>query len=206
MKNSSPDCNKSIATHLLLALTLILSACTGVVSRTGGTQAGSEPEQLPRNYAQGLSHMASGDFASAIPVLQRFSSEHPELAGPWLNLGIALRHSGRTEESMEALGRSIDLNPDNPAAWQQMAILHREQGRFDAALEAYRKSLQLDPDYMLAHRNLGILYDLYLQQPALALDHYRKYQTLRTEPDEDVSRWIIDLERRTGDSQARAAQ
>lgn len=204
MKNSSPACNKRNTACLVLAL--LLTGCAGVANRTVGTEANAEPNQLPRNYMQGLSHMANGDFDSAIPILQRFSTAHPELAGPWLNLGIALRHSGRTEEATEALEKAIELNPDNAAAWQQLAILHREQGRFDAALEAYRKALQLVPDYALVHRNLGILYDLYLQQPALALDHYRKYQALSDEPDAEVNRWIIDLERRTGDTQARNSQ
>lgn len=204
MKSLLPTFSKCVTCCVTLAL--LLSGCGSVSSRNGDSEAPSEPAQLPHNYTQGLSHMASGDFNSAIPVLQRFSAEHPQLAGPWLNLGIALRQSGRTAEANEALNKAVDLNPQNPAIWQELAILHRQEGRFDAALDAYQRALQLNPDYALAHRNVGILYDLYLQQPALALEHYRKYQALNEAADADVERWIVDLERRTGNTQARTSE
>ncbi len=77
-------------------------------------------------------------------------------------------------------------------------------GMFDESLAAYKKSLKLDHDYALAHRNIGILYDLYLQLPEQALNHYKKYLQLTSEPDKQVNNWIIDLERRTGSSRAKA--
>ena len=150
--------------------------------------------------------MEAGNYPQAIPVLQDFIDKEPELAGPYLNLGIAYRQTGQLDGALEALQKAIELNPENAAAHHQVAIIHREQGRFDAALEAYSRALELAPDYALAHRNIGILYDLYLQQPALALDHYRKYLELSQQPDSRVSDWVVDLERRTGSAQARAEQ
>ena len=92
----------------------------------------------------------------------------------------------------------------NAAAHHQLGILYREQGEFEAALNAYNSALELDGEYALAHRNVGILYDLYLQQPVLALDHYKKYLELAGEPDKTVDGWIVDLERRSVSAQARA--
>ena len=72
----------------------------------------------------------------------------------------------------------------------------RERGEFAAAEQAYQRALQSDPNNPIAHLNLGILLDVYLRRPADALEHYNQYQASRVEPDEIVSRWIIDLERR----------
>jgi lipoprotein NlpI len=107
---------------------------------------------------------------------------------------------------MKALKKAIDLNPATASAHHQLGILYREQGDFESALGAYGKSLQLDAGYALAHRNIGILYDLYLGQPALALEHYKKYLELAAEPDPSVDRWLVDLERRSGSTQAMTDQ
>jgi hypothetical protein len=66
--------------------------------------------------------------------------------------------------------------------------------------------LKLDAGYALAHRNIGILYDLYLGQPAVALEHYKKYLELTSDPDPGVDRWVVDLSRRSSPTQARTEQ
>ena len=44
--------------------------------------------------------------------------------------------------------------------------------------------------------NLAILEELYLQDLPSALEHFRHYQSLQTEPEKKVRGWIKDLERR----------
>jgi hypothetical protein len=56
------------------------------------------------------------------------------------------------------------------------------------------------PDYANAWHNLGVLYDMYLQDLAAAVDHYQRYQQLVGSADEQTSRWIADLQRRIGDA------
>jgi tetratricopeptide (TPR) repeat protein len=136
-------------------------------------------------------------------VLQAFSEDRPQLAGPYINLGISYQKTGQFEAAVAALIKATELNPDNTIAYQQLGITYREQGNFKAALDAYTFALKLDSDYALAHRNIGILYDLYLQQPTQALNHYKRYLELIGEPDQTVDRWVIDLERRTGTTSAR---
>ncbi|TCK17052.1 tetratricopeptide repeat protein [Thiogranum longum] len=162
-----------------------------------------QEQKLPRNYDNALVLMKSGNYQAAIPVLNVFIASKPGFAGPYLNLGIAYRLTGQEDAAADALNHALQLNPENPSVWHQLAILYRSQGDFSAALDAYRKALELDPNYALAHRNIGILYDLYLQQPALALEHYRKYLSLTDGEDTTVSGWVMDLERRSGSAQAR---
>lgn len=197
----------------LLVTTVILLAagCSSVRMPGSSTEdnkvtKGTQEEKLPRSYDNALVLMQSGDYQAAIPVLKAFIAKRPTLAGPYLNLGIAYRLIEQDDAAADALNQALKLNPANPAIWHQLAILYRKQGDFDAALDAYRKALELDQDYALAHRNIGILYDLYLQQPVPALEHYRKYLALNGGDDTTVSRWVVDLERRSGSAQARISK
>jgi tetratricopeptide (TPR) repeat protein len=160
---------------------VLLGGCSGPVLRHDGTSP-TGSGSFPDAYESALVLMHHGDYKAAIPVLQEFAGTHPELAGPYINLGIAYRETGDTDAAMAAVNTAIELNPDNPVAHLQRAILAREAGDFQAAL---------------AHRNLGILYDLYLQQSAKALVHYRRYLELVGNDDETVRGWVVDIERRT---------
>ncbi len=199
-----PSFNKSLLVSLLV---LLAAGCSGVRPSgepAEGTSTGKE-QKLPHDYGNALTLMKGGNYKAAIPVLNAFIARKPGLAGPYLNLGIAYRLTGQDDAAVDALNHALKLNPENPSVWHQLAILYRNQGDFDAALDAYRKALELDPNYALAHRNIGILFDLYMQQPALALEHYRKYLSLTGEDDATVSNWVVDLERRAGSAQARTA-
>ena len=66
--------------------------------------------------------------------------------------------------------------------------------------------LVIFPRTYLENDNLGILYDLYLQQPAAALNHYRTYLELSPQPDNEVRDWVVDLERRVTSAQAKAVR
>jgi tetratricopeptide (TPR) repeat protein len=203
----SPSSGNKRAAWVLASL-LVAGCGSAPVKKTenGGSTPAVEPEALPRVYDEALVLMQSGDYQAAVRVLRTFSDDNPKLSGPYINLGIAYRHTGKHDAARAALQRAIELNPDNATAHHQLAILFRESGDFEAALASYRRALDLRPDYELAHRNLGILYDLYLQQPGEALVHYRKYVELAAQPDETVNGWIIDIERRTESAQARASQ
>lgn len=195
-----------------LGLALLLVGCVGQPVRNADTpQADAEkptaqPQQLPRDYENALVLMQSGDYQAAIPVLQSFIEKHPDRAGPYVNLGIAQQRSGQPDAALQSFAKAVERNPASAAAYHQMGILYREQGKFEDALNAYRQALQLDDSYALAHRNIGILYDLYLQRPNLAMEHYHRYLELAQQPDQQVSRWLVDLERRSGTATARTAQ
>ena len=203
MKTLSPRCNS--CRLLAVVLVLLLGGCGSLSrQREHGADGATQAKPLPHDYQQAVQLMRDGEYQAAIPALRSFADSHPELAGPWINLGIAYRHGGQPDKAQQALSRAIELNPDNAVAYQQAGMLYRQQGDFGAALESYNKALQLDPDYALAHRNIGILYDLYLGQPEQALAHYRRYLELVAQPDPTVEAWVIDLERRNKTAQARA--
>lgn len=111
---------------------------------------------------------------------------------------LKLAEDGRRADAIAALEQTVTAQPTNAAAHNRLGMLYREAGRFADARTAYASALRIDPDYALAHRNLGILLDIYLQQPAQALEHYRAYARLAGAGDAEAGLWVAELERRVG--------
>lgn len=180
--------------------------CMSAIGISACSTLGQKPDFTSPDYETARSLMENGQYQQAIPLLQSVNTSKPELAEPYINLGIALRANGQPDEALKALETAVKLDAGNPASHHQLGILYRQMGMFDESLAAYKKALKLDRKYALAHRNIGILYDLYLQQPDQALIHYKKYLELATEPDKQVSNWIIDLQRRISTTRAEVSQ
>jgi tetratricopeptide (TPR) repeat protein len=154
-----------------------------------------DPEILDQ-YQHALSLMADEKFSHAEKILQKIIDSHPELAGPYVNIGIIDLKTDKTSEAEHAFKQAIEHSPDNVIARNQLGILYRKSGRFDEALQMYNKALEIDPQYANAHLNLGILYDLYLNKPEMALTQYQRYLDLINEEDKQVELWIADIKNR----------
>lgn len=168
------------------------------------------PEDLPalpvppvhgRNavaFEQAVTAMREGRMRDAEIVLLEITVDQPELAGPWINLGRLYVALDRPEEARRALQRAIRANPRNCTAYNELGVLSRQVGDFAGAEEHYRTCLEKIPSFRDAYLNLGILYELYLGKLPEALEAYKRYQSLRSEPDRRVRGWVMDLERRLG--------
>jgi len=152
---------------------------------------------VQREFADALRAMKLGHYPEAERTLLGLTRAHPELSGPYANLGIVYFHQGKLPDATEALKRAIDINPARAAYYNELGVVYRQSGKFDQAREAYGKALRIDPNYTAAHLNLGILYDLYLQDLGKALQHYERYQALTSSADAQVAKWIIDLKQRS---------
>ena len=197
----------------ILAVVVLLEGCGtsgGLNSGTGRYRVDSRPvpNSAMSTYERALEAMASGDATEAELELEQLILEYPDYAGPYVNLAILYRSSGRVEQAVEVLDRALALEPNHPAANNQLGILLRAQGQFIDAEAAYLRAIAAAPEYSLAYYNLGILVDLYLQRPTDALRNYERYQDLASAPNAWVAGWIIDLRRRLGvtDNTPRVAQ
>jgi len=123
-------------------------------------------------------------------------SREPGLAGPHANLGILYARTGRPAQALESLKQAIRLNPDRAVYYNEIGMMSRREGKFDEARRYYAKALDLDPNYAYAHLNIGILYDLYLQDTAKAMQHYQRYRELTPSEAGTVTKWIADLQQR----------
>lgn len=192
-----------------LCLAVLLNACATAPPAVAPV-AGEEPVQIfpsdaSDRYARALGYMDAGDDAQAAVAFRALAADYPDYAGPLVNLGIIESRAGNTADGIALLENAVVICTNCAPAWNQLGILLRRQGQFAEAEKAYQQALNLNPDYALAHYNLGVLYDLYQQQPAFAVQHYERYVALRSDDTALVDKWITDLRRRIGEP-AQAAQ
>jgi Flp pilus assembly protein TadD len=147
-------------------------------------------------YQQALTALGAGRYPEAERALLAVIRREPELAGPRANLGILYARTGHPAQAVESLKQAISLNPDRAAYYNELGMVSRREGRFDEARRYYAKALDLDPNYAYAHLNIGILYDLYLQDTAKAMQHYQRYRELAPSEAGTVTKWIADLQQR----------
>jgi Flp pilus assembly protein TadD len=186
-----------------LIVALLISGCSSLPSTRAKTDSAGNAKSpadsaLQRSYSQALQSLRDGDLVPAMRQFQRLAEENPRLAGPMTNIGIIHLKQNDPTAAEKAFRDALSRNLKSAPAHNQLGVALRLQGRFQEAEQAYQKALELDPVYLLAHRNLGILYDLYLAEPAKALEQYRLVQKLAEAPNKEVDGWILDLERRVG--------
>ncbi len=154
------------------------------------------PKAALQRFEAALNSLEGGRLAEAEDALRALTRSHPELPGPYANLGILYFRQDKLVPAIEMLERAVELGPSQAVFFNQLGIVRRHAGEFDKARKAYDKALDLDPVYADAHLNLGILYDLYLWKPDAALRHYKQYLDLQKNGDDKVQKWVVDLARR----------
>jgi tetratricopeptide (TPR) repeat protein len=154
-------------------------------------------------YEQAVAAMASGDFLDAELRFKEFLLEYPGYPGAHVNLAIIHSNNNNDDAAREAVDAALALDPDYAPALNQLGMLLRRNGKFLEAEAAYLKAVTASPDYALAHYNLGVLNELYLQRLDSALHHFERYQEI-VGGDEQVEKWITDLQRRVAASQRTA--
>ncbi|MGI9330725.1 MAG: tetratricopeptide repeat protein [Gammaproteobacteria bacterium] len=193
----------------VLCLAVLLNACAttpSLVTPATGEEAVQEfPADASDRYARALGYMDAGDDGQAAAAFRALATDYPDYAGPLVNLAIIESRAGNTADGIALLENAVVICTHCAPAWNQLGILLRRQGQFAEAEKSYQQALNLDPDYALAHYNLGVLYDLYQQQPAFAVQHYERYVALNDDDTVLVDKWITDLRRRIGEP-AQAAQ
>ncbi|MCO1332763.1 tetratricopeptide repeat protein [Microbulbifer sp. OS29] len=204
--------NLLVTARLLLAslAAITLCACSGFQSSApavdGDRQLLTEnpylhdAQRIPQQAqaAMALAHQSymQKDFAAAESQLVQITDTWPKLSGAWLNLGIVQQSDEKYADAEQSLRQAITANDNNIFAWNRLAAMLRDRGRFEDAEACYNAAIKRWPDYRDAHRNLGILYDLYLQQPERALQHYQAAQDADPEQDKLLNAWIVELGRR----------
>ena len=149
-----------------------------------------------RAFDEAARALRAGQNADAERRFRSLAQTHPELPGPHANLGVIQRQAGKLPEAVTELETAVRLSPRQPVYWNQLGVTYRQNGQFAKAREAYDKAIGLDPGYSAAVLNLGILYDLYLNDGARALDLYGRYLLLSPSGDATVTKWVAELKNR----------
>ena len=136
------------------------------------------------------------NYPQAEANLEEIVRVRPDIAEAHFNLAWVRQQLGRHAQVVDAVLPGLALRPAEIRGWLLLALSERELGRFADAEATYQAAVALAPEDPRVHLNAGILYDLYLQKPAEALQHYRRYLELRKAPDPKVAGWIAVLERK----------
>jgi tetratricopeptide (TPR) repeat protein len=154
-------------------------------------------EASRKDFERAIAMMKDQEYGQAIDILEKIIEKSPGVTAPYIDIAIAYRLIGKPEKAEEHLKAALQLVPDHPVASNEYGLLCRKAGRFADARAIYESAIARFPDYYPLHRNLGILCDLYLDDPASALEHYEIYSEAKPE-DKQVKMWIADLRARLG--------
>jgi Flp pilus assembly protein TadD len=144
------------------------------------------------DFERAVDKMRVQDYLKAIELLEKVIAQTPGVTPPYINIAVSFERIGNHEQAERHLKTALELIPEHPVASNEYGLLLRKTGRFAEARTIYEKALETFPEYLPVRKNLGILCDLYLDDPACALEQYEIYSAAKPE-DEQVKMWIADL-------------
>ena len=149
------------------------------------------------DFDRAVGFMRAGNNTEAELEFKQVALQFPQIAAPYVNLGILYRKTGRLDQSEAALKTAVERNNGSAVAWTELGATQRLRGEFPDAAASYEKAIADDPNFAPAYRNLGVVTDLFLGDPERALTAFEKYKELTGE-EKPVSGWIAELRVRTG--------
>jgi len=114
-------------------------------------------------YNEARSDLYAKKAAEAAPKLEKAKlnlqkaaeSNSNFVAGPLLNLGMALTDMGDYPGAVEALTRVVKREPKWAFAINELGIAYRKQNNFKEAANQFRKAVGADEKFAAAYYNLG---------------------------------------------------
>ena len=120
--------------RLSLALALCGALGAGQALAFGGGGGTSAKEDNP-DYAQAVKLVDAGDYAGAIPLLEKSIAADPTNADAHNYLGFSHRKLGNVDVALTHYGKALELNPKHRAANEYLGELYLDLGQLDKAKE-----------------------------------------------------------------------
>jgi tetratricopeptide (TPR) repeat protein len=160
--------------------------------------------RLVSQHERAVAQANAGQAVDAELEFKQLMEAAPEAGGAAYNLGVLLYGQNRLEEAEAALRESVRRTPRSALALTELGLVQRQRGNFAAAATSYEQALQANPEHAPAWRNLGVVRDLYLDDPAAAVEPFERYKALSGE-DRPATSWIADVKQRAGKRDATLA-
>jgi Flp pilus assembly protein TadD len=117
----------------ILALALCLTLGAGqALAITGGGDSGSARNP---DYAQAVKLFEAGDYAGAIPLLQKSVAADSSNPDAYNLLGFSHRKLGQVDAALAHYGKALALKPKHRGANEYLGELYLELGHLDKARE-----------------------------------------------------------------------
>lgn len=105
--------------------------------------------------AQGL--MRTGEFQSAIGLLEPVVRAAPDYFQAWFNLGVCFQQLNQIAAAEQALQRAVEIDGNAPARIA-LSKLYLSQQRVDQAMPQLEAAIRLEPDSVEGQFLLGVAY------------------------------------------------
>jgi len=114
---------------------------------------------------------APSNLAKAVEVQRRLTTERPNDAAVFNDLGNLLLLAQKPAEAEAAYRRALELDPDKVSALFNLGLLRQQKGGLKEAMQLYQRAVKVDPDHAWAHYQLGAIHEAQ-HQTSRAVDEY----------------------------------
>ena len=126
-----------------------------------------------------LNEFNKGELAQSEKSIQEVLTKELNLTSAVYVLAgdIALANN-KQADAVKYYMNALKLNDYNAKAANRLAMQRREQGDFAGAEQLYTQAINAQPSQAESYRNRAVLFDLYLDEKAKALQDYKAYSAL----------------------------
>ena len=142
-------------THRIIAFSL--AAVAAVAAITAVTSVAAAPTNL----------------AKTIEVQKRLTTERPNDAAVFNDLGNLLLMAQKPAEAEAAYRRALELDPDKVSALFNLGVLLQQRGDLKGAMPLYQRAVKVDPTHAWANYQIGSIHEAQ-RQPSRAIDAYAR--------------------------------
>ncbi|HEX3554683.1 MAG TPA: tetratricopeptide repeat protein [Thermoanaerobaculia bacterium] len=116
---------------------------------------------------------APPNLAKAVEVQRRLTTERPNDAAVFNDLGNLLLMVPQPAEAEVAYRRALELDPDKVSALFNLGLLLQQRGELKEAQQLYQRAVKVEPGHAWAHYQMGAIHEA-LRQPSRAIDEYAR--------------------------------
>lgn len=148
------------------------------------------------HYENAKRLLESGDYDKALSELQRITAANPGFIEAWVNQAIALNALQKYSDADKAIQQAARLGATSAEFYNILGLIDLANHRYQLAEQHLQKSINQNTSCAQCHFNLGLLYDVYYQNFARALEHYQIYLAHIQTTDEETEQWMEELRRK----------